>query len=480
MNSLDLLEEQASTARQQQLPAAVRLFWIGSLVTLGLTLLIAFVEYRMGFSRYHYNPLTGDRYQDLMELLPGYRLLHSAAFFDPVGGAHVAYPPFGAVLYAAIYATGHPIAFYLGSAAVWLALCFWGLRSGLVSQGISNLAATLFTLTVGLTSFPIAGLLQRGNIELFLWIFVATGVWLFFRGKQDWAAILWGLAAALKLYPVILLGLFLPRGRWRAFAIGIATFVSVSVGSMVWLGPSIPVAWHGTLQNVFGYQGRRVSEWTLHELMANHTAYHLAKFAALMSGMSRSHLTFAYYGLGALLGVFLFVRLWRMPVANQLLALTAFMVAFPPVSYFYTLVQLYAPWAVLLFVGIKAEKAGGPPKGLQLSLLLFLPLFGSFMLFTFPRIYLYGGLVQGFLLITILLCALSYRFEVNSSQPESVRELRTDVYGDGLKEVNAEDQGRTPSTVHRLTGFHNRCCGDQLVHPHSAGHGCGASHSYSC
>ena len=397
----------------------VRLFWIGLLVTFGLTLFIALAEYLMGFSRYHYNPLTGDRYQDLMEFVPAYRVLHSTSFFDRTG-AHMAYPPFGAVLYAAIYATGHPVFFYLGSAAVWLALCLFGVRSALISQGMSTWSATLFPLTVGLTSFPIAGLLQRGNVEMFLWIFTATAVWLFFRGQENWAAVLFGMAAALKLYPVILLGLLLPRRRWQAFAIGLATFVGVSVASMAWLGPSIPIAWHGTLQNVFGYQGRRASEWTLHELMANHTAYHLAKFAALTVGLSSSHLTIAYYGLGTLLIVILACRLWRMPAANQLLALTAFMVAFPPVSYFYTLVQLYAPWTVLLLLGIKAERVEAAPKGLKSSLLLFLPLFGSFMLFTFPRVFLYGGLVQSLLLIALLCCALYYPFEVNRPESESL------------------------------------------------------------
>ena len=47
-----------------------------------------------------------------------------------------------------------------------------------------------------------------------------------------------------------------------------------------------------------------------------------------------------------------------MPAANQLLALTAFMVAFPPISYFYTLVHLYAPLTVLVFLAVRAEKAG--------------------------------------------------------------------------------------------------------------------------
>ena len=47
-----------------------------------------------------------------------------------------------------------------------------------------------------------------------------------------------------------------------------------------------------------------------------------------------------------------------MPQSNQLLAVTAFMVMFPPVSYFHTLVHLYAPLLVLLFVAIRAERVG--------------------------------------------------------------------------------------------------------------------------
>ena len=399
--------------RRAALPAALRWFWVGSLATLAFTVLVAYVEYRMGFSRFHYNPLTGDRYQDLMEFMPVYRLLHSAAFFDGIGESRVAYPPFGAVLYALIYATGHPVAFYLGTATAWVAVCIWGIRRALIRQGVGAVAAALFPLTLTLTSFPLAGLLQRGNLELYVWIFAATGTWLFFRGKPDEAAVFWGLAAAMKLYPVLFLALLLPCRRWRAFAVGLGTFVGVSVASMAWLGPSIQIAWHGALRNIFGYQGRRAGEWTLHELMANHTAYHLAKFAAAAAGAPVAKLAIGYYLCGAaVLALAFFGKLWRMPVGNQLLALTAFMVGFPPVSYFYTLVQLYAPCLVLLFVAVWAERVGVKIKGLWYTTLLFVPLFSSFMLFTFPRVFLFGGLVQGLLLVVLFLCAIQYRFEV--------------------------------------------------------------------
>jgi hypothetical protein len=255
-------------------------------------------------------------------------------------------------------------------------------------------------------------LLQRGNIELFLWVIAATGVWAFLRGHDDAAAVLWGLAAAMKLYPVIFLALLLPRHRWRSFAVGVATFAGSTLAAMAWLGPTMGVVWRGSLRNVFGYQGYRVSMWSLHELMANHSVFGLVKFLAVVSGIPLGKLTLPYYACGAVvMGAAFFGRLWKMPVANQLLAVTAFMVMFPPVSYFYTLVHLYAPWLVLALVAIEVEKRKMCVPGLKLTMLLFLPLFASFMLFTFPRVYLFGGLIQAALLVWMFGCAVVFPFE---------------------------------------------------------------------
>jgi len=269
----------------------------------------------------------------------------------------------------------------------------------------------LFPLTVALVSFPVAGLLQRGNIELFVWVFAGAGTWLFVRGREDGAAVLWGLAAAVKLYPIVLLGLLLPRGKWRAFAVGVGTFVGVTVVSLAWLGPTMGVAWHGAVKNVFRYQGMRVGEWSLHELAANHSVFGLAKFMAIAVGLPLAKLTLPYYACGALLmGWAYFARLWRMPMANQLLALTAFMVALPPISYFYALVHLYVAWVVLVFVAIRAEKNGVRVKGLRMAMGLLVGLFASFMVFTYPRVWLFGGLVQACLLVALWVCAVEYSF----------------------------------------------------------------------
>jgi hypothetical protein len=404
---------------RMRLPALLRRFWAWTAVAFGLMVLVACIERAMGFSRWHYNPLTGDRYQDLMEFPPVYRMLHTAAFFDGLGNSRVAYPPLGAAIYALLYATGHAIGVYLTTAAVWLAGAVWGVRRALMKWGIGGATATLFPLTVALASFPIAGLLQRGNIELFLWVIAGLGTWLFLREREDAAAVLWGLAAAAKLYPLLLLALLLPRKKWRAFGLGVATFAGATAASLRWLGPTMGVAWRGSLRNVFGYQGRRASEWQLHELMANHTVFNLVKFGAMIAHVPLAKLTLPYYACGALaMGWAFFGRLWKMPVANQLLAVTAFMVMFPPVSYFYTLVHLYAPLLVLLFVAVRAERAGVQVRGLKLTVMLFVPLLASFMLFTFPRVLLFGGLIQGGMLVALFGCAVRYPFAVPEVKAE--------------------------------------------------------------
>jgi hypothetical protein len=402
-------EEAEPTPRP--LPRILRMFWAASALFFVAMIVVGYIRYRMGFPPSHYNPLGGARYEDLTEYLRTYRLLHTTAFFGNPDTPPVAYPPFGAVMYAFDYCFPSPIGFYLATAFVWLTAGIWAVRRALIKNGMSAVTATLFPLTVVLASFPIAGLLQRGNIEIFLWIFAACGTWAYVREKDDAAAVLWGLAAAMKLYPIIFLALLLPRRRYRAFAVGVGTFVTASVVSMWWLGPSFAVVWKGSLRNVFGYQGVRVAQWNLHEIAANHSAFGLAKLVAMVTGFPLSRLTLPYYALGAMVFAFAFFkRLWKMPMANQLLAVSAFMLLLPPVSYFYTLVHLYAPWLVLVFVAIRADKAGVRIPGLQTTVLLSAPIFASFMLFTYPKVILFGGLIQAFMLIFLFLCALTFPF----------------------------------------------------------------------
>jgi hypothetical protein len=410
-HGLETGSESSNDSGGRPLPKVLRWFWIGSAGAFVLTLLVACLEYRAGMNRYRWSGFDTPYFRDLLQDAPTFRLLHTAAFFDPSNSSPVAYPPFGAVQLALLYSFGHPVIFFLMLALAALGVAVWGVRRTLVENGIGRRTATLFPLTLALVSFPIERLVVQGNIEIFLWIFAAAGIWAYLQNHDDVAATLWGFAAASKLYPVVLLMLLLPRRKFRAFTVGMLVFLSVSVLSLMYLGPDLAVALEGSLQNVFGYQQLRAAELSTRELNANHSWFLLVKFAAAVSGASALKLVKSYYVCGGLLFVAVFFgRLRKMPVANQLLGASIFMVTLPTISYFHTLVNLYAPLLLLFFLALRADRAGVPIAGLSTAILLFVPLFASFQLFTFPTVFLFCGFVQAVLLLVLFIYAVQYPF----------------------------------------------------------------------
>jgi hypothetical protein len=412
---------QAAVETRERLPEELRAFWWASLIVVALTVVVGWLKYRAGTSPYNWFPLSDRMFFDLREYPGTYTLLHTAAFFNNVAGrpwpypmySPVAYPPFAAMVMAPMYAFPIPELLFSMVSAAWLAVLLWWAGRALVRDGIGMATAVLFPLTLVATSFPIARLIHQGNIELVVWMFTAVGVLAFLRGRDDAAAVLWGLAAAMKLFPLVLLGMLLPRRRYRAFAVGLGTFVGATVASLWWLGPSIGVAWRGSLKNVFGYQSARLAELTLPSLASNHSVAELVKVAALIAHYPPDKLTLPYYAGGVLVLALAFVKkLWTMPAANQLLALSAFMMMLPTISYFHALVHMYAPFAVLCGLAIRAHRAGVIVPGLKTTMLLFAPLFAPFTVLTFPQVLLFCGLVQGVVLMTLFVRALEFPLEL--------------------------------------------------------------------
>lgn len=419
-----------------RLPAEVRAFWAVSLAAFALTFVVGWLKWRAGQSVYNWDPLSDPLYGDLMEYPGTYKLLHTAAFFFNVAGkpwvfpfySPVAYPPFAAAVMAPMYAFRVPEVVYLAVSGAWLAALIGWVARGLMRTGIGTATAVALPASLALISFPIERMVHQGNVEVVLWMFTAAGVLAFWRGHDDWAAVLWGLAAAMKLFPIVLLVLLLPRWRWRAIATGVATFLGATLWALWWLGPTMRVAWYGTLQNVFGYEGVRAGEFSLRELVANHSLVDIAKLVGLVAHVPLGRVTLPYFALGAVvMGAAFFGKLWKMPVANQVLAVSTFMVMFPPISYYHALVHMIAPLIILGWVAFEAERAGVKVKGLKGTMLLFVPLFAPFTLLTYPQVFVYCGMVQGFVLAVIFLRAVEYPLEVGGGGLEK---------GPGLKPLS--------------------------------------------
>ena len=401
------------------LPSALRVFCLVYIAGLIASLVVSAGARAVGLPESCWNPLSDPLMGDLMEYPATFQLLHSAAFFDnglpralPTAMfSGFAYPPFAAVVLAPLYRTPVPVWIFLSVALCWLGAVFSWVRRALLHAGLAHSFAVFFPLLLALSSFPVQRLVHQGNIELLVWVFVAAGTYAFVKERHEVAAGLWGMAAAMKLYPFLLLILLVPKRQYRACLLGCTTFFSLSWLSLWWLGPTTAAALRGCTRGVLGYHQLRTAEWSLREVVANHSAFTLVKLCAHIAHVPSPKLVVPYYLCGA--GVFLWVffgRLARLPVPNQLLAVTVCMLVAPAISYYHTLVHLYAPLLLLTFVAIEAKRVGVKIAGLQGTLLLFIPLCMPYTLVAFPRLFAFWGLVQLAALSSLFLCALQYPF----------------------------------------------------------------------
>jgi hypothetical protein len=113
-----------------------------------------------------------------------------------------------------------------------------------------------------------------------------------------------------------------------------------------------------------------------------------------------------------------------MPVINQIVFLFAAMVALPPVSYDHTLVHLYAPWAMLVIVALRAGAAGVTLPGFHTYFLCFAVLFTSQRFIYYHWIHP-NGTFTAIALVALMLTALPYPIPdealYGDAQPDSAQ-----------------------------------------------------------
>jgi hypothetical protein len=370
-----------------------------TVISLGYTLIARWLGYGLPYS---FPELFAPRsfFADFFEFRVRFYDFGKPGFF--VQNRDFMYPPAMVLPLEAFYSTAHPFwafpLFVLASGAFFTVCFFRVLRK----QGVRASAAALLALGVAITSYPYVFLLQRGNTEIFVWIAVTLGLWSFYRGHYAWAAVCFGLATALKLYPFIFFGLFLPRRRYREIVLGVFVTVAVTIIGLRALSPHIAYAFHwdmGQLQAFGKYYA--ASPW---DLGYDHSFFGLVKFVTLPWHPDLTPLVRPYTRLIAVSCLALyFGRIWKLPLANQILILSVLSVSIPPVSYDYTLVSLYAPIAILCILALRL------PDDKQRILIPYFMLYAAILT---PQSYIifhdarFGAQLRAICLLALLILAL--------------------------------------------------------------------------
>jgi hypothetical protein len=245
--------------------------------------------------------------------------------------------------------------------------------TGEVSRGERIRSAVAFSVL----NYPVLFLLDRGNIEGVVFIFLALGAVYLLRERPIVAAVCLGLATAVKGFPVLFFVLFLKRRYWRGLAMGLATTATLTVVALL--------TFQGTpIENLFKFRSalREFSDF-LYTGWFNSLCSSVSWLGALYSVFyfiigkevepgALQHVHFVYSivaGLFMLAGV---VYVWRvrMPAWKEWFILIALSQVLPHPSFDYRLIHTLIPLGMLLVSG---DTTRGAWRAVVLMSLILIP-----------------------------------------------------------------------------------------------------------
>ncbi len=168
----------------------------------------------------------------------GQQAARHAALYNPGAAYSFTYPPFAAALFGLAADTSADwlkAALTAGSSCALPILCWLSLGAA----GVRRRPETMFAVTaLALLTFPVSETLHLGETDLIVAALVAADV----LGRRDggwWQGIATGLAAGLKLTPLIFIAYLAITGRVRAAATAATAFAAtVAIGLAVLPSPS--------------------------------------------------------------------------------------------------------------------------------------------------------------------------------------------------------------------------------------------------
>ena len=354
-----------------------------------------------------------------MNFTPRFRHFGSLAFWTFQDPYPFMYPAPVAVLYRLFFRIPvHPLlAFLLTGLAGFVAA---GLLFGrlLRRRGVRAADAYLFPFAVMLSAYPFWFAAKQANMEILIWVAVTAGLVLFLAGRGYSAAVCFGIATSLKIYPFVYFGLLLARRQYRQIALGLATAVTVTLASLRVVYPDVRTSWRMTNAGVDHFR----TMYMLHrrpEIGADHSLF--ALFKTVVDPLPPAHLLSVYLAVAAVSGVVLyFVRIRRLPVWNQILCLTLASILLPPTSFEYTLLHLFVPFAMYTLLLVGYERVGRAAPHVYFVLACFFLLFGFLAEIIFNDI-IYAGQVKSVVLLALFGFALAVPIEAPPGRLEGLR-----------------------------------------------------------
>lgn len=404
-----------TSTRFVPLPQLLRRFWLGVVLLAALTVLSTVLLMRWYGDLYPYNnPIfIGSSFQTDFVLFGPRFLFHygTAAFYAVPPPLPFTYPAPMALVYRFFYGYLHRphVSFILASSGAYLIAAALFARA-LVKRYVRPAVAYAFAGTITVLSYPVVVQLFVANMEVVVWVVIALGVWAFVADRNGWAATCFGVAASLKLFPFIYFALLFSRKKYKEIAWGFLVFAGLTLISLELVGPDFMTAYRGINDGLRHFQEAYVFLFHYPESGMDHSLFAVIKVILyecnrldLLRVVLRPYLL-TVASLGTLL---YFLRIRRLPMYNQVLAITVASVLLPPVSHDYTLLHLYAPFVILSLAMVARPLDAREHRFAAVLLVCFLLLFSAENYLIHHAIRVAGQVKAGILLFLFALAVTS-------------------------------------------------------------------------
>ena len=270
-----------------------------------------------------------------------------------------------------------------------------------------------------LLGFPLLFLLDRANLEGLIWVLILLGIVAYTRNRMLASAILWSMAASMKIFPGLLFVLFVARRKYGMFVIAIVSTAVLSVLALAGVGPSVRQAALDSAKGapfvINNYILARTDPQFDHSLFqAIKQVIHGYRYTARNDpapDRPAFQRALRIYNILIPLGavVLYWFRLRRMPLLNQFMAYLLLCVLLPYVSGDYTLVHVYLVWGaflLFLFSDVATARVKIPAAAIYTVLfscaVIFVPLTYLEISHTAGHRFSFGGQVKTVFLLLVL------------------------------------------------------------------------------
>ena len=420
------MPEDVATARNAALPPALKRFGAEIVVLALISELYSAIRSRFHQPFPYASTFSWQNAGSDLRIFEPRFLAFGTPHFWGLGPYPFTYPAPLAPVYWLIYQIPHYVEVYLVLGIAILATWAWYFATKVSAFGVSRIGAFLALIVFLVMAWPVRFVLQLGNTEMIVALILGVGILAALRGRWTLGAVLIGLAASMKLFPFVFLGLMLSRRRYRAFAWGVASAAISTVVSLALLGPTVMEAQQHIRDGLSFIKQVFVLLRVPDSLEFSHSLFNLIKVAVTVFGHSRQPIASTaralhemllmesvlrvYMAVVAIAGILLyFLRIRKLPLLNQVLALAVCAVVLPPFSSDYTLIHLLVPLGLLLVFTAEAWSRGQQPRGLGLCFTCLALIFTKGAFFEFK--YHFDAQVKTLALLVLLAAASHYRFE---------------------------------------------------------------------